>query len=195
MTAHLSSLVWSALLVRTVTGCLGEVWTGDGKGYKMLFRTNCNQAGDIELTLSLEDRKALNGTGMWPPTRRKIRWGKKDHVHCTHLSSGLVPNQMAPHGRVNIKKYCLKWEITCSEKINSWVCSRRPEKGTVTYNCIPEVSNSALSLFFYYVCMYVVSTYRVVINWWLKVRLYCDFILSPEDFLSILGAHQMWSIW
>ena len=79
MTAHLSSLVWSALLVRTVTGSSGEVWTvKDGKGYEMLFRTNCNQAADIELTLSLEDRKALNGTGMWPPTRRKIRWVNKD---------------------------------------------------------------------------------------------------------------------
>ena len=44
----------------------------------MLFRTNCNQAADIELTLSLGDRKALNGTGMWPLTRRKIRWGNKD---------------------------------------------------------------------------------------------------------------------
>ena len=44
----------------------------------MLVRTNCNVAADIELTLSLEDRKALNGTGMWPPTRRKIRWGNKD---------------------------------------------------------------------------------------------------------------------
>lgn len=76
MTAPLSSLVWSALLVRTVTGCSGEpVCTVHGKGYEMLFRTNCNAAADIELTLSLEDRKALNGTGMWPPTRRKIRWG------------------------------------------------------------------------------------------------------------------------
>ena len=75
MTAPLSSLVWSALLVRTVTGSSGELCTVDDKGYEMLFRTNCNAASDIELTLSLEDRKALNGTGMWPPTRRKIRWG------------------------------------------------------------------------------------------------------------------------
>ena len=42
---------------------------------------------------------------------------------------------------------------------------------------------------------YVPAMYRVVINWWLKVQLYCDFILSPDNFLSILGAHQMWSIW
>ena len=38
-----------------------------------LVRTNCNEAANIELILSLEDRKALNRTGMWPPTRRKIR--------------------------------------------------------------------------------------------------------------------------
>ena len=37
-------------------------------------------------------------------------------------------------------------------------------------------------------------TYRVVINERYKVWLYCDFILSFCDFLSLLGAHQMWSI-
>ena len=36
--------------------------------------------------------------------------------------------------------------------------------------------------------------YRVVINERYKVTLHCDFILSPGDFLSLLGAHQMWSI-
>ena len=72
----------------------------------MLVRTNCNVAANIELTLSLEDRKALNGTGMWPPTRRKIRWGNKDIFVVQSLkSSGSVPNRMAPHGRViKIKK-------------------------------------------------------------------------------------------
>ena len=38
-------------------------------------------------------------------------------------------------------------------------------------------------------------TYRVVINERHKVHLYCDFILNPGDFLGLLGAHQMWSIW
>ena len=39
-----------------------------------------------------------------------------------------------------------------------------------------------------------VYLYRVVINERYKVSLYCDFILSPGDFLSLLGAHQVWSI-
>ena len=45
---------------------------------KILFRTNCNEAADIELTLSLEDRKTLNrvNPGIWPLTRSKIMFGK-----------------------------------------------------------------------------------------------------------------------
>ena len=39
------------------------------------------------------------------------------------------------------------------------------------------------------------TTYRVVINKRYKVKLHCDFILSPGDFLSLLEAHQVWSIW
>ena len=46
---------------------------------KLLFRTNCIEAADIELALSLEDRKTLNrvNPGIWPLTRSKIRWGKE----------------------------------------------------------------------------------------------------------------------
>ena len=38
------------------------------------------------------------------------------------------------------------------------------------------------------------AKYRVVINERYKVSLYCDFILSPGDFKSLLRAHQIWSI-
>ena len=41
----------------------------------MFHRINCNEASDIELTLSVEDRKAQNKTGMSPVPWRKIRWG------------------------------------------------------------------------------------------------------------------------
>ena len=37
--------------------------------------------------------------------------------------------------------------------------------------------------------------YRVVINERHNVLHYCDPILSPGDFLSLLGAYQIWSIW
>ena len=40
---------------------------------------------------------------------------------------------------------------------------------------------------------YVCWQFRVVINERYKVWLH--FILSPEDFLRLLGAHQVWSIW
>ena len=36
--------------------------------------------------------------------------------------------------------------------------------------------------------------YRVIINERHKVNLHCDFILSPGDFLSLLGSQQVWSI-
>ena len=39
-----------------------------------------------------------------------------------------------------------------------------------------------------------VDRVKPVINEKHKVRLYCDFILNPGDFLSLLGDHQMWSI-
>ena len=42
--------------------------------HELSHRTNCNDAADIELTLSVEDRKAQNSTGMWPVPWRKIRW-------------------------------------------------------------------------------------------------------------------------
>ena len=45
------------------------------------------------------------------------------------------------------------------------------------------------------IILFAEGTYRVVINEWPKVWLYCDLTLSPGDFLSLLGAHQMWSIW
>ena len=76
--AHPSSHVWWDLSVLTVTGCTGVVCqvTRKRRGKDIiLFRTNCNEAADIELTLSLEDRKTLNrvNPGMWPLTRSKIR--------------------------------------------------------------------------------------------------------------------------
>ena len=37
--------------------------------------------------------------------------------------------------------------------------------------------------------------YRVATDKWNNVLLYCDLILSPGDFLSLLEAHQMWSIY
>ena len=40
-----------------------------------------------------------------------------------------------------------------------------------------------------------VSIYRVAIKEWPKVWLYCDCILDPGDYSSLLGAHLMWSIW
>ena len=43
----------------------------------MFHRINCNEASDIELTLSVEDRKAQNKTGMSPVPWRKIRWERK----------------------------------------------------------------------------------------------------------------------
>ena len=39
-----------------------------------------------------------------------------------------------------------------------------------------------------------VQSYRVVINERHNVLHYCDPILSPGDFLSLLGAYQVWSI-
>ena len=41
---------------------------------------------------------------------------------------------------------------------------------------------------------YQVSIYQVVINEQYKVKLHCDFILSPGDFLGLLGAHHVRSI-
>ena len=38
------------------------------------------------------------------------------------------------------------------------------------------------------------TDYRVVINERHNVLHYCDPILSPGDFLSLLGAYQIWSI-
>ena len=42
---------------------------------------------------------------------------------------------------------------------------------------------------------YTQSIYRVVINERHNVLHYCDPILSPGYFLSLLGAYQIWSIW
>ena len=45
------------------------------------------------------------------------------------------------------------------------------------------------------VCKLVSHTYRVTIKEWNNVWLNGDLILSLGDFLSLLGAHQVWSIW
>lgn len=71
---HLSSLVLLALLVWIVTDYSGLACDPVKDEHEMFHRTNCNEAADIELTLSVEDRKAQNSTGMWPVPWRKIRW-------------------------------------------------------------------------------------------------------------------------
>ena len=41
---------------------------------KSNYRIKCSDADTIIVTISMEDRKALNVSGSWPPTRKKIRF-------------------------------------------------------------------------------------------------------------------------
>ena len=54
--------------------------------------------------------------------------------------------------------------------------------------------------FMYLVCLTITINhslyiYRVTIKEWNNVRLNSDLILSLAEFFSLLGAHQVWSIW
>ena len=46
----------------------------------------------------------------------------------------------------------------------------------------------------YPLCHHSVAIYRVLGNSGLKVFAYCSENMSANDILSLLGAHQMWSI-
>ena len=119
--AHLSCLVWWVLSVRTVTGCSGEWHEGTEDNMRLdLVRTNCNEAANIELILSLEDRKALNRTGMWPPTRRKIRWDRETSVLQTYtfiLRFGSQSDGSPWKGKC---LYCLILSETLSLGLRRW---------------------------------------------------------------------------
>ena len=44
-------------------------------------------------------------------------------------------------------------------------------------------------------CLECIVKYRVFHNNRHKIMAYCSKIKSPSDFLRLLGAYQMWSIW
>ena len=74
------------------------------------------------------------------------------------------------------------------------------EKVLVTHNYFWQIvaQNPITELFFkpqdLFCKFYADFIYRVVINERHNVLHYCDPILSPGDFLSLLGSYQIWSI-